>query len=73
MPATATDPETQCQAILRHLQRHRGNWVPLPDLHAISGALAVPTRVSNLRAAGHNIVNRIDSHGRAKFSFYQLP
>lgn len=71
MPAY-TEATSQCAAILRHLQRHRGEWVPLPDLHAISGALAVPTRVSNLRQAGHQIVNRVENRGVEKLSFYQL-
>lgn len=52
------NPRTsQSSLILSALRAAKGRRVSLPDLHAVSGALAVATRISNLRAAGHVILN----------------
>lgn len=64
--------ETQCQAILNHLEQHRGKWVAMPDLVRVSGAYAVHSRISDLRARGHHIVQRNERSGRTVKSFYLL-
>lgn len=63
---------TQCRLILAELRRADGGRVGLRRLHRVSGALAVPTRISNLRKAGFRIVNEIEHHGTEKHSFYRL-
>lgn len=51
---------TQNTAILNRLKESPGDWISLPELYRVSGALAVATRISNLREEGHNIENRTE-------------
>lgn len=62
---------SQCRAILAELERNVGQWVPMPRLVAASGAYAVHSRISELRAAGHVIETRVQI-GRPTHSFYRL-
>lgn len=64
--------ESQCEAILAHLEAHCGSWVGLPDLVRVSGAYAVHSRISDLRDRGHHIVHRNERSGRTVKSFYLL-
>lgn len=62
---------TQAAAILDELRRNAGQWVSLPRLHEVSGAYAVHSRVSDLRADGHVIEVRQEGH-RPRRSWYRL-
>jgi hypothetical protein len=47
--------ETQCDIILAVLEQARGEWVPMTELAAAAGCYAVHSRISDLRARGHDI------------------
>jgi hypothetical protein len=64
------DP-TQSQLILERLKATPGTWVPMPELHRVSGAYAVHSRVSELRSDGHDIRVRVQG-SRPRKSFYRL-
>jgi hypothetical protein len=65
--------ETQCEAILARLERARGKYVSLPELARVSGAYAVHSRISDLRAWGHDIPRpRLTRRGRVVKSEYCL-
>lgn len=64
--------KSQEDAILAHLMEHAGQWCPMPRLGEISGSMAVSTRISCIRAAGWNIVNRVDRSTRPYRSFFML-
>lgn len=65
---------TQCELILRRLELSPGQWVPLPELYAVSGSLAVGVRVADLRHRGHAISQRSERRkgDRTIYSFYRL-
>lgn len=63
---------TQAQCILSELERCPGRWVSLPDLCRVSGAYAVHSRISDLRALGHSIENKCGRVGRTVTSWYRL-
>lgn len=62
---------TQCDRILAVLSEHHGEWVEMPALAAASGAYAVHSRVSDLRADGHVIETRVTGV-RPRKSSYRL-
>lgn len=62
---------TQSESILDVLQRRRGEWIPMPELAAASGAYAVHSRISDLRADGHQIETRVEG-ARPRRSYYRL-
>jgi hypothetical protein len=65
--------DTQCSRILDRLERAKGRWVSLPELSRISGAYAVHSRISDLRARGHAIPRpRLKHKGRTICSAYRL-
>ncbi|MEM1083250.1 MAG: hypothetical protein AAGI48_03945 [Verrucomicrobiota bacterium] len=66
------DPKRQCDLILERLRQANGKRVPMPELGDLSGSRAVSTRISNLRAEGHNIKCHMERKGRASHSSYQL-
>jgi len=64
---------TQAQAILARLRAARGDWVPMPELAACSGAYAVHSRIAELRRLGHHIPPpRITRRGRLVCTEYRL-
>lgn len=63
---------SQCAQIHDLLHRHAGAWVSLPELAAVSGSMAVHSRISDLRAAGHSIQHRNQRVGRRVHSSYRL-
>ena len=65
---------TQCELILRRLEMTPNQWVPLPELYAVSGSLAVGVRVADLRHRGHSIAQRSERYkgSRTIHSFYRL-
>lgn len=67
---------SQTDAILRRLQRARGKWVSVSQLHDASGSLSPATRISNLRERNYRIENRTETavkNGiRRTRSFYRL-
>jgi len=65
-------PPSQNDLVLQLLNRHRGQWVSLPVIAAHMKGFAVHSRVANLRKLGCRIENRVETVGRAKFSFYRL-
>jgi len=62
----------QNKSVLKRLRKSAGKWVSMPVLWRASGAMAIHSRVSDLRRAGHNIQNRIVNSGDCKKSFYRL-
>lgn len=63
---------SQCDKILASLQLHSGMWVSIVHLAAISGSMAVHSRISDLRARGINIEHRNKRVGRMIHSSYRL-
>jgi len=66
--------DSQCEKILAHLQAHLGEWVPMPELYQVSGAMAVHSRIADLRRNGANIEHKNErtSGSRMLKSFYRL-
>ena len=63
----------QADIILAELRRFAGEWVPMPQLAALSGAYAVHSRISDLRKRGYEIDHKNEvSAGRVTKSFYRL-
>ena len=69
----ALGEDTQCAKILRALHAARGGWVSVWDLHKASNALAVHSRIDDLRHDfGFFIENKTERVGRVKHSWYRL-
>ncbi len=67
-----TNP-TQESKILDFLQTRVGEWVPMPQLWAISGAFACHSRVAALRKRGANIINKVErAKDGTRHSYYKL-
>lgn len=49
---------SQCACILAELKLVPGAWVTLTRLHAVSGSMAVHSRINDLRQRGHRIEHR---------------
>lgn len=67
---------TQSQAILDRLQATPGEWVPMPELVALSGSYNIHTRIDELRhTRSVSIENRMTRAPgeRRKQSFYRVP
>jgi hypothetical protein len=67
--------ESQCDRILERLMATPGQWVPMPELYRISGAMAVHSRVADLRKRGVPVEHRNVRQGNrgAVHSFYRVP
>jgi hypothetical protein len=63
---------SQESRILDCLQAHLGSEVSLVTLWAISGSMAVHSRIAQLRKKGVQIVNRTERKNGATHSFYKL-
>lgn len=63
---------SQCDLILAELERRAGTWVSLLDLAAVSGSMAVHSRIADLRARGKTIDHKNDRKGRTIHSSYRL-
>lgn len=63
---------SQCDLILELLAAANGRWVPMIDLHRVSGSMAVHSRISDLRERGHAIEQHSVRKGRAVHSRYRL-
>ena len=63
---------SQCACILAELSEHPGDWVSLPRLHAVSGSMAVHSRINDLRQRGHRIEHRHERLKRMIHSFYRI-
>jgi hypothetical protein len=70
-PSTETGI-SQADKILASLQLHSGSWVGLIHLAAISGSMAVHSRIADLRARGLTIEHRNERVGRMIHSSYRL-
>jgi biotin operon repressor len=64
--------KSQAQTILECLQLHRGAWVSMLHLHQQSGSMAVHSRISDLRSAGHDIEHKNETVERIVHSYYRL-
>lgn len=66
--------ESQETLILAHLQKHLGEWVPMPELYSVSGSMAVHSRIAGLRKLGCNIEHKNERKpgSRTILSFYKL-
>jgi len=63
---------SQCERILGVLQTHHGQWVSMPLLYQKSGAMAVHSRIAELRRRGHCIENKVVRQADGiKHSFYR--
>lgn len=71
MNVTTEHNDTQNDRILAALRRAHGDWVPMPQLAAESGAFAVHSRISDLRKLGFAIEVKLEGQ-RPKRSFYRL-
>jgi len=73
-----TEGATQCDLILTALRAAKGDWVTMWDLYEASGAMAVHSRIADLRKRGHQIDQWSDSvrsqrsHRLVKRSHYKL-
>jgi len=47
---------TQAVRVLARLMETPGEWVPMPELAAVSGAFAVHSRISELRHPGGHVI-----------------
>jgi hypothetical protein len=64
---------SQNALVLERLQRTPGEPVPMPELVAVAGGFAIHSRISNLRALGHDIRNiLIPAANGKRHSYYQL-
>ena len=63
---------SQCACILAELEASAGEWVTLIRLHAVSGSMAVHSRINDLRQRGHRIEQRNERVKRMVHSFYRL-
>jgi hypothetical protein len=63
---------TQGQKILELLRANRGEWVSMFALYQKSGAMAVHSRISDLRSLGNRILNKTEVQDGVRFSFYKL-
>jgi len=65
---------SQCDKILARLKETPGEWVPMPELYRVSGAMAVHSRIADLRGLGFTIGHRNERRegSRATHSFYRL-
>lgn len=64
---------SQCDRIEAVLRSRIGEWVPMPELWRASGAMAVHSRISDLRKRGLDIEHRNEvAAGRVTHSFYRL-
>lgn len=64
---------SQCDRIEQLLRERAGQWVAMPDLWRASGAMAVHSRVSDLRKRGLVIEQRNERGARgATHSFYRM-
>lgn len=72
---THTSTETgasQCDLIFAELKRSEGKWVGLPELAAVSGSMAVHSRIADLRDRKLIIQHRNQRIGRKVHSSYRL-
>ena len=60
---------TQTAAILAHLQTRELTPLEALDLY---GCFRLAARIDELRAAGHDIVTRIETRGGKRFASYRL-
>jgi Helix-turn-helix domain len=63
---------SQAARILAELEARRGHWVPMPELWRVSGAMAVHSRIAELRGRGHAIEHRNEHQDGVVKSFYRL-
>lgn len=71
--SSAPAGSSQCACILAELQANPGAWVSLVRLHAVSGSMAVHSRINDLRQRGHRIEQRNERVKRMVHSSYRLP
>lgn len=62
---------TQCSRLLALLEAHRGDWVGLPEILALSIA-QYGTRILELRRAGYAIENRTQDIDGKRHSWFRL-
>lgn len=63
---------SQCANILAELESSPNEWVSLTRLHAVSGSMAVHSRINDLRQRGHRIEHRNERVKRMIHSSYRL-
>jgi len=63
--------DTQQKRILNLLRNYAPNWCPLPEILAL-GIGQYNARLLELRRAGYQIENKIETHGEGRHSFYRL-
>lgn len=63
---------SQCSCILAELQLIPGAWVSLIRLHAVSGSMAVHSRINDLRQRGHPIEHKNERVKKMNHSSYRL-
>ena len=63
---------TQNERVLHCLQEHAPSWVAMPVLWRASGAMAVHSRIADLRKAGHHIEQHSERKDGVVHSSYRL-
>ena len=63
---------SQCACILAELEANPGAWVSLVRLHAVSGSMAVHSRINDLRQRGHRIEHKNERVKKMTHSSYRL-
>ncbi len=63
---------SQNERVLACLKRTAGQWTQMVVLWRVSGAMAVHSRIADLRKLGYHIEHRNEWVGRSVHSFYRL-
>lgn len=66
------DGDSQCNRILRTLLGETGRWVSMISLWRVSGAMAVHSRVADLRKRGFGIKQKSLRVNGVVHSYYKL-
>lgn len=66
------DGQSQCNRILRTLLGNAGRWVSMISLWRVSGAMAVHSRIADLRKRGHGITQKSLRVNGVVHSYYKL-
>ena len=66
------DGQSQCNRILRTLLGNADRWVSMISLWRVSGAMAVHSRISDLRKRGYGITQKSLRVNGVVHSYYKL-
>lgn len=66
---------SQTDKLIAYLEKHRGEWMPLPTLVAVCGGYAIHSRASDARKLGYNVEQKSyrDFDTGKIHSYYRIP